>query len=76
MHLWLWWTTSIHVHAADDSLKPGDTLNSSSPLLYSKSRKYLLEFITFVSESESLTYLVIIYENDKVWYGNREEPVV
>jgi len=79
IHLWLWWTTSIHVHAADDSLKPGDTLNSSSPLLYSKSRKYFLEFYTGTSGggTEFFTYLAIqsAYDNTIVWEGNREQPV-
>ena len=79
MHLWLWWTTSIHVHAADDSLKPGDTLNSSSPLLYSKSRKYFLDFYTVASGGGSafFTYLAIqsAYDNTIVWEGNREQPV-
>jgi len=68
MHLWLCWSSSVHVHAADDSLKPGDTLNSSSPLLYSKSHKYFLQFFT---------YLVVqsAYDNQIVWEGNREQPV-
>ena len=48
MHLWLCWSSSVHVHAAHDSLKPGDTLKSSSPLLYSKSSKYFLQFYPFI----------------------------
>ena len=68
MHLWLCWSSSVHVHAADDSLKPGDTLNYSSPLLYSKSHKYFLQFFT---------YLVVqsAYDNQIVWEGNREQSV-
>jgi len=72
MHLWLCWSSSTHVHAADDSLKPGETLKYSSPSLYSKSRKYFLEFF---SVSEALTYLAIRSEDEIVWEGNREQPV-
>ena len=78
VHLWLCWTTSIHVHAADDSLKAGDTLKSSSSLLYSKSRKYFLKFYSNLIENGSeFTYLAIQSEYDYaiVWEGNREQSV-
>ena len=68
MHLCLWFSSSIHVDAADDSLNPGDTFNTSSKL-YSKSRKYFLEFY--------YTYLAIVSANDYVlvWEGYREQFV-
>jgi len=77
MHLWLCWSSSVHVHAADDSLKPGDTLNYSSPLLYSKSRKYFLEFYSIIIPDEDFTYLAVqsAYDNQIVWEGNREQSV-
>ena len=74
MHLCWCWITSIHVHAAHDSLKPGHTLNfSSQQELYSKSRKYFLEFYSSVSG----IHLTIqsAYDNTIVWEGNREQPV-
>jgi len=75
MHLWLWLSSSIHVDAADDSLNPGDTLNSTSPL-YSKSRKYLLEFITIAGRVDFFPYLAILNEYAIVWDANKEQSVV
>jgi len=78
MHLCWCWITSIHVHAAHDSLKPGDTFNSSSPQLYSKSRKYFLDFpIVSLHGGKFFTYLAILseYDNTEVWEGNGEQPV-
>ncbi|XP_027910082.1 G-type lectin S-receptor-like serine/threonine-protein kinase At1g67520 isoform X1 [Vigna unguiculata] len=77
MHLWLCWSSCVHVHAAHDSLKPGDTLNSSSPSLYSKSRKYFLRFYTIGIADGDFTYLTVqsAYENQIVWKGNREQPI-
>ena len=77
MHLWLCWSSCVHVHAAHDSLKPGDTLNSFSPSLYSKSRKYFLGFYTIGIADGDFTYLTVqsAYENQIVWEGNREESV-
>ncbi|XP_039684670.1 G-type lectin S-receptor-like serine/threonine-protein kinase CES101 isoform X2 [Medicago truncatula] len=45
IYLWLWWITStnICVNATNDSLKPGDTLNSKSKLC-SKQGKFCLQF--------------------------------
>jgi len=67
MLLWFCFSSSIHVHAADDSLNPGDRFNSSSQL-YSKSRKYSLQFFT---------YLVIfsVYDDALVWVSNREQSI-
>jgi len=78
MHLWLCWSSSTHVHASDDSLKPGETLNSSSlQPLYSKGRKYFLRFYTTVIGSEIFTYLAIqsAYDYATVWEGNRGQPI-
>ncbi|KAL9298099.1 hypothetical protein ACSQ67_023995 [Phaseolus vulgaris] len=75
MHLWLWLSSSIHVDAADDSLNPGDTLNSTSPL-HSKSRKYLLEFITIAGRVDFFPYLAILNEHAIVWDANKEQSVV
>ncbi|KAK8464312.1 hypothetical protein PHAVU_011G176300 [Phaseolus vulgaris] len=76
MHLWFCFSSSTHVDAADDSLKPGDTFNTSSEL-YSKSRKYLLYFNSVTSGGEILTYLTIQseYEAAIVWEGNKEQSV-
>ncbi|KAK7342872.1 hypothetical protein VNO80_25829 [Phaseolus coccineus] len=78
MHLWLWWSSSNHVHvdAADDSLKPGDIFNSSSQL-YSKSRKYFLDFYSIQSLHKAFTYLAIhsAYDTTVVWKGNRDQIV-
>ena len=76
MQLWLWWSSSIHVDAADDSLNPGETLNSFTAL-YSKSRKYYLDFNTIISGAELFTYLTIqsAYETAVVWEGNIEQSV-
>jgi len=77
MHLWLWWSSSVHVDAADDSLNPGDTLNSSSQPLYSKSRKYFLDFYSLGRQGEFFTYLSIksAYDNLVAWDANREQSV-
>ncbi|CAJ1978400.1 unnamed protein product [Sphenostylis stenocarpa] len=77
MWLWLWWSTSTHVQAADDSLKPGDTLNFSSPQLYSQSGKYFLHFYSIADEASIDTYMAIYsaYDNSIVWKGNREQSV-
>ncbi|XP_068487192.1 G-type lectin S-receptor-like serine/threonine-protein kinase At1g67520 isoform X2 [Phaseolus vulgaris] len=76
MHLWLWWSSSIHVDAADDSLNPGDTFNSSSQL-YSKSRNYFLDFYSLLSGGEFFTYLAIqnAHDNTIVWDANKEQSV-
>ncbi|KAK7342869.1 hypothetical protein VNO80_25826 [Phaseolus coccineus] len=83
MYSWVWWSTFIHLHAADDSLKPGETLNYtafSSQTLYSKSRKYLLDFSTTTNGHYFATYLGIrsAYDEDEkaaVWKGNREQSI-
>ncbi|KAK7342871.1 hypothetical protein VNO80_25828 [Phaseolus coccineus] len=67
MLLWLWFSSFIHVDAADDSLKPGDTLNSSSQL-YSKSRTYYLQLFNYLEISS-------VYDDTVVWVGNREQSV-
>ncbi|RDX84478.1 putative G-type lectin S-receptor-like serine/threonine-protein kinase, partial [Mucuna pruriens] len=73
MCLWLWWSTCIHVLAANDSLKPGDTLNYTS-ILFSKNHKYYLQFIPQVDDKR---YLAIFSLNDAdtvPWVGNRNQP--
>nr|XP_007133399.1 hypothetical protein PHAVU_011G175600g [Phaseolus vulgaris]ESW05393.1 hypothetical protein PHAVU_011G175600g [Phaseolus vulgaris] len=77
MQLWLWWSSSIHVDAADDSLNPGDTINSSLHPLYSKSNKYLLAFIKIGGQVDSFPYLAIMseYDNAIVWDANQEQSI-
>ncbi|KAG4949929.1 hypothetical protein JHK84_043358 [Glycine max] len=74
--LWLWWSTRIHVIAAYHSLRPGDTLNSTTELC-SENDKYCLGFSQFSSAHNS-TYLRI-YAKGKgdwnMWIGNRNQPL-
>ncbi|CAK8561788.1 unnamed protein product [Lathyrus sativus] len=73
--LWLRW--SKHANAQVDHLKPGDTLNISSPL-YSKQGKYLLTF-TYVLGSYENTQLCILssanVQNNLVWLYDRNHPI-
>ncbi|XP_014492351.1 G-type lectin S-receptor-like serine/threonine-protein kinase At1g67520 isoform X3 [Vigna radiata var. radiata] len=75
--LWLCWSSSVHVHPADESLRPGDTFNFDSPLLFSKNRRYFIEFypVGIPGEIEDFTYLAVFNEHDVVWEANREQPV-
>ncbi|KAK7342870.1 hypothetical protein VNO80_25827 [Phaseolus coccineus] len=77
MHLCFCFSSSIHVDAAHDSLNPGDTFNSSSHQLYSKSRKYFLQFYSVGALDSIFTYLAIqsAYDNTIIWEGNREQSV-
>ncbi|KAK7405403.1 hypothetical protein VNO78_06672 [Psophocarpus tetragonolobus] len=73
MHLWIWWSTCIHVKAVNDSLKPGDRLNASGGTtnLYSKNGIYLLTFragfLGILNEVTNGYYFV--------WIGNKNQPV-
>ncbi|ONI11932.1 hypothetical protein PRUPE_4G135600, partial [Prunus persica] len=61
--------------AASDTLKPGDTLNSSSSLV-SASGKFILRFI--VQTSSNTSYLAILRNKpgaNKAWIGNRNTPI-
>jgi len=72
MCLCLWWSTCVHVEAANDSLKSGDNTYT----LCSKKFKYCLSFSSIVDNQED-QYLMEFNANDNmlVWVGNREEPV-
>ncbi|VVA27423.1 PREDICTED: G-type lectin S-receptor [Prunus dulcis] len=62
-------------HAASDTLKPGDTLNSSSSLV-SASGKFILRFV--VQPSSNTSYLAILRNKpgaNKAWIGNRNTPI-
>ncbi|RHN40737.1 putative non-specific serine/threonine protein kinase [Medicago truncatula] len=70
IYLWLWWITStnICVNATNDSLKPGDTLNSNSKLR-SKQDKYCL----LINKGGYLTIATV--NRTGVWFYNRNQPV-
>jgi hypothetical protein len=73
--LCVWWsTTSIHVKAENDSMKPGDTLNATSKLC-SKKGSYCMNFDT---TSDNLAYLNIFAQGEDgwvVWIAKRNQPV-
>ncbi|CAL9016562.1 unnamed protein product, partial [Prunus brigantina] len=63
--------------AASDTLKPGDTLNSSSSLV-SASGKFSLYFYVYNDGSNNNSYLAILNKEapNNVWIGNRDTPIV
>ncbi|CAB4275859.1 unnamed protein product [Prunus armeniaca] len=63
--------------AASDTLKPGDTLNSSSSLV-SASGKFSLYFYVYIDGSNNNSYLAILNKEapNNVWIGNRDTPIV
>lgn len=67
-----WLATYIHIEAANDSLKPGEKLNSTElAKLCSENGKYCMEF--------NIAYLRIYYAQKNeywvVWVANRNKPV-
>ncbi|KAK7257029.1 hypothetical protein RIF29_30708 [Crotalaria pallida] len=69
--LCLWcWISSIHVEAANDTMKPGDSL-SGSDKLYSQNGTYCL---TFMGPRHFYLTISTIYWS--VWIANRNQPVV
>ncbi|RHN40730.1 putative bulb-type lectin domain-containing protein [Medicago truncatula] len=77
IYLWLWWITStnICVNATNDSLKPGDTLNSKSKLC-SKQGKYCLYFNrTLDSEDAHLVIGVNAEYGAVVWMYDRNHSI-
>ncbi|CAL9016563.1 unnamed protein product, partial [Prunus brigantina] len=63
--------------AASDTLKPGDTLNSSSSLV-SASGKFILGFVVQNIDGFNTSYLAIQRnksEANKAWIGNRNTPI-
>ncbi|BFG28711.1 hypothetical protein CerSpe_149850 [Prunus speciosa] len=63
--------------AASDTLKPGDTLNSSSSLV-SASGKFILRFVVQTIDSSNTSYLAILRNKqgaNKAWIGNRNTPI-
>jgi len=76
MYLWLWWSICIHVEAANDSLKPGDTLNyTDTATLCSKIGKYCLAFDYYTNDDTN--YLIVFNPNNKlaVWISDGNKPV-
>ena len=73
--LCLWWSTCIHVEAANDSLNPGDTLNSDTGTLCSKKSKYCLDLPS--SNVDDNQYLVVstVNKNIVVWTSDVNQPV-
>jgi len=74
MYLWLWWSTRIHIQAANDSLNPGDTLNYTTTLCSEKCT-YYLAFAAF-SPGDNNYLSVLTKKNDiEVWMSDRNQPV-
>ncbi|CAN6545599.1 unnamed protein product [Malus baccata var. baccata] len=68
---------SCSCHDARDTLKPGDTLNSSS-LLVSASGKFSLGFYVYNNGSTNTSYLAVQGSNqglNRAWIGNRDTPI-
>ncbi|CAB4277026.1 unnamed protein product [Prunus armeniaca] len=64
-------------YAASDTLKPGDTLNSSSSLV-SASGKFILHFVVQTIDGSNTSYLAILRNKpgaNKAWIGNRNTPI-
>ncbi|ESW05382.1 hypothetical protein PHAVU_011G175000 [Phaseolus vulgaris] len=75
MCLCLWWSTCIHVEAANDSLKPGDTLNLDTGPVYSKKGNYYLCFGWLDVGYNQYLFLSDINNNYVVWMSDRNQPV-
>ncbi|CAN6684241.1 unnamed protein product [Malus baccata var. baccata] len=69
---------SCSCHDARDTLKPGDTLNSSS-LLVSASGKFSLGFYVYNNGSTNTSYLAVQGSSNqglnRAWIGNRDTPI-
>ncbi|KAK7405401.1 hypothetical protein VNO78_06669 [Psophocarpus tetragonolobus] len=75
---WLWWVTCISVNAANHTLKPGDTLNTTDELC-SENSKYCIKFYQ-MNPGVNYTFLTI-NDNGKdnaavVWVANRDQRIV
>ncbi|KAK7257036.1 hypothetical protein RIF29_30717 [Crotalaria pallida] len=69
----LWCSSCIHVEAAHDSLKPGDSLNVTDKLCSARN-KYC---IWFMRQERDLAYLEIYSEDSGVvWTANSNQPYV
>ncbi|KAM1795942.1 hypothetical protein ACFX15_035286 [Malus domestica] len=65
------------LHDAKDTLKPGDTLNSSSTLV-SASGKFVLKFVVQTIDGSNSSYIAILHDKqgaNKAWIGNRNSPI-
>ncbi|KAM2511907.1 hypothetical protein PS1_036238 [Malus domestica] len=65
------------LHDAKDTLKPGDTLNSSSTLV-SASGKFVLKFVVQTIDGSNTSYIAILRDKqgaNKAWIGNRNSPI-
>ncbi|KAK7257031.1 hypothetical protein RIF29_30710 [Crotalaria pallida] len=76
-YLCLWcWISSIHVKAANDTMKPGDSLSSSDELC-SQNGTYCIAFNgPFAAGLIYLTIYSNMTDNWRVWIANRNQPVV
>ncbi|RDX60990.1 G-type lectin S-receptor-like serine/threonine-protein kinase, partial [Mucuna pruriens] len=75
--MWLWQNISFHVKAANDSLKAGDTLHSTTELC-SENRKYCMSFGLIGPRDYDHTYLRIHAQGKidwVVWVANANQPV-
>ncbi|KOM27045.1 hypothetical protein LR48_Vigan377s000500 [Vigna angularis] len=70
MYLWLWWSTRIHVEAANDTLNPGGTLNYTTTGICSKKVTYCLGFIQLTG-GENVYLVIISNKSPEVWMKNR-----
>ncbi|KAK8464303.1 hypothetical protein PHAVU_011G175301 [Phaseolus vulgaris] len=75
MCLCLWWSTCIRVEAANDSLKPGDTLNLDTGPLYSKKGDYCLGFGWVDVGDNQYLFVSNVNNNYVVWMSDRNQPV-
>jgi len=74
--LWLWWSTCIHVEAANDSLKPGDTLNNTdTAILRSKKGKYSLGFGSPTGDDNCYLFVFNVNKNVQVWVSDGNQHV-
>jgi len=68
--------TCIHVEAANDSLKPGDTLNyTDTTTVYSKKGKYSLAFGSPTRDDNRYLFVFNVNKNVQVWVSDRNQPV-
>ena len=76
MYFWLWWSTYIHVESANDSLKPGDTMNyTDTATLCSKLGKYCLTFNSVSSGDNNYLVIFNTNKNIEVWMSDGNQPV-
>jgi len=68
--------TCIHVEAANDSLKPGDTLNyTDTATVYSKKGKYSPAFGSPTGDDNHYLFVFNVNKNVQVWVSDGNQPV-